>query len=877
MKKQLRLIISLALLAFCATGANAEEFVWDFSVASYASASEDQVTWTSDYAKLVVDKAEAGTPANNYLGGAVNENTGNTITSSRFYKNSVVTITPADGYTVSSIIFECTTDNYANTLKESAWDNATATVSGKIVTITPADGAKPFSATMGGTVGSSKVTLNYVSPGGVTPPVISPATGTYDEPQTVTITAASGLKILYSLDNQTFNYYYGPFTVSETTTVYACSEDADGNKSSSVQSTITISAGTEEPIIYSADFKNNKGGFEPNNVNLPDGLTYIWNNNNYGWVASAFKDNAAYAAESWLISPAFKINEGSTATLSFMHALNKGTKDACGLYVSEDKANWTEITVPNWPAGTDWTFISSGDIDLSNYAGKTIYLGFKYASTTSNAPSWEIQELTLKGKGSSDVTPEDLPAYTTIAAAKAAATDERVNAVLKLTNVTVTYVNGSSNYITDGTDGFLLYGSSLGLKTGDNINITVTGQLYLYHKLPELSVTKVDETIVNSSDNAVKPIVVEIAELVANPLKFSSMLVKIEGTGIEDEAWAERLVTLIQDGEECKMYDNWNVATDMEFKTDKDYNITGIAAIRDENVQIYPRTSTDIELLTNQALPASKWMDGEEAVEEIELTSLDDAVTAKFVTDSDGAVTYESSDETVATVDESGTISILKAGQAVITAKTAETNAFQASSAQLSIKVLIFEGDGTKENPYTMADLNLLFDPDQASEPVWVTGYIAGCLNGAVSKPAWTSDSENMVKTNLILSDKESTEEVNDCVPVELPKGDIRDAYNLVDHPEYFGQKAKVYGVITKYFGIAGVKTVTEIIVGDEQPETLKGDVNGDKKVDISDIVAVINTMAGDTTYQKTADVNGDNDVNISDVVMIINIMAGVE
>ena len=55
----------------------------------------------------------------------------------------------------------------------------------------------------------------------------------------------------------------------------------------------------------------------------------------------------------------------------------------------------------------------------------------------------------------------------------------------------------------------------------------------------------------------------------------------------------------------------------------------------------------------------------------------------------------------------------------------------------------------------------------------------------------------------------------------------------------------------------------------------IPGDVNLDGEVNISDVVAVINTMAGDTTYAASADVNGDGAVNISDVVAVINIMAG--
>ena len=69
-------------------------------------------------------------------------------------------------------------------------------------------------------------------------------------------------------------------------------------------------------------------------------------------------------------------------------------------------------------------------------------------------------------------------------------------------------------------------------------------------------------------------------------------------------------------------------------------------------------------------------------------------------------------------------------------------------------------------------------------------------------------------------------------------------------------------------------------ICGSAMAQTHKqGDVNLDGSVDISDIVAVINTIAGNTTYKSTADVNGDKTIDISDIVAIINIIAngGVE
>ena len=58
--------------------------------------------------------------------------------------------------------------------------------------------------------------------------------------------------------------------------------------------------------------------------------------------------------------------------------------------------------------------------------------------------------------------------------------------------------------------------------------------------------------------------------------------------------------------------------------------------------------------------------------------------------------------------------------------------------------------------------------------------------------------------------------------------------------------------------------------------EMLKGDVNLDGKVDINDVVALINQMAG-VQYYENANVNEDSygNVDINDVVAVINIMAG--
>jgi hypothetical protein len=57
--------------------------------------------------------------------------------------------------------------------------------------------------------------------------------------------------------------------------------------------------------------------------------------------------------------------------------------------------------------------------------------------------------------------------------------------------------------------------------------------------------------------------------------------------------------------------------------------------------------------------------------------------------------------------------------------------------------------------------------------------------------------------------------------------------------------------------------------------EPIKGDVNDDGAVNVADISAVIDVMAGIIDKTDAADVNGDGSVNVADIAKIIDIMAG--
>lgn len=96
---------------------------------------------------------------------------------------------------------------------------------------------------------------------------------------------------------------------------------------------------------------------------------------------------------------------------------------------------------------------------------------------------------------------------------------------------------------------------------------------------------------------------------------------------------------------------------------------------------------------------------------------------------------------------------------------------------------------------------------------VWVTGYIVG--GDMTSGEEGISFMAPFDKaTHLAIASRGTVSSKASCIAVELPSGDIRNALNLVSHPDLIGRRVSLKGNIeVKYLGITGLKGVSDFIL----------------------------------------------------------------
>ena len=161
---------------------------------------------------------------------------------------------------------------------------------------------------------------------------------------------------------------------------------------------------TDVPF-WQEKFDGSLGSFTPYNVIG----TQVWVSSSYG--PDQFAKMSGYSGgnkdnEDWLISGPIDLTDVPDASFNFRQTAKfiNGLWDQLGVLVSSNwdgtqagisTATWTTLSGYTLPAGTDYVFVESGKINFSSYSDKTIYIAFRYLSTTTNAATWEVDRAEL--------------------------------------------------------------------------------------------------------------------------------------------------------------------------------------------------------------------------------------------------------------------------------------------------------------------------------------------------------------------------------------------------------------------------------------------------------------------------------------------------
>ena len=143
---------------------------------------------------------------------------------------------------------------------------------------------------------------------------------------------------------------------------------------------------------------------------------------------------------------------------------------------------------------------------------------------------------------------------------------------------------------------------------------------------------------------------------------------------------------------------------------------------------------------------------------------------------------------------------------------------------------------GTEASPYTVTDAKTV----KTGTGKYIKGYIVGYVPGMALNEAIFGDasSAETAPTNILLAAKADEKEVKNCMPIQLPAGDLRTALNLKDNSGNLKKELIICGNIETYFGATGLKSPVYAKIdgkeigkkpGDTTPGSdLKGEAKGD-------------------------------------------------
>jgi hypothetical protein len=119
-----------------------------------------------------------------------------------------------------------------------------------------------------------------------------------------------------------------------------------------------------------------------------------------------YDGSANNACESWYISPEINLTSSPSASMKFDND-TRYNGDQLKLLISTNysgtgnpnNSTWVDMSAfVSWDPDTGaWGFHDSGVIDLTQFIGNTIFIGFKYTGSDSDGATWELDNISVNG------------------------------------------------------------------------------------------------------------------------------------------------------------------------------------------------------------------------------------------------------------------------------------------------------------------------------------------------------------------------------------------------------------------------------------------------------------------------------------------------
>lgn len=429
--------------------------------------------------------------------------------------------------------------------------------------------------------------------------------------------------------------------------------------------------------------------------------------------------------------------------------------------------------------------------------------------------------------------------------------------MLDFQNALVLYVNDGIYYVK--CNGVVrINGDATGLEAGQLIDLKVIGSINRENDIPCFDAFARRSNLL-SSGNDVVPENTTTLDFYKYNTNYKSELIKIDNVAFSGESFQGKRIRLRQDGLECVLYDIWNTVGDIQIDCSKTYSVTGIVLSLSDTYTIAPRSSADIQLIGD---------DASDYVPESDITKIhairsngNQSVNTHYIHTRDTRVELDckvsrGSQNNYSALFGSYPIYLRDHTFAFFSRYANDddcTYIFSGNSHQLDDiydQRVLLSCDASVASVFKNADKSILLHEyvNQSNVETGLSWMALFAANTNELKYGFVEDHLSWM-TFYGCKIYESDALVRDYIPAKY-----NNEYGIYDRVSHTFEKS------TFHSPFIGVRN--------------KADVNDDCFVDISDIVAVINQIAGSNHYEN-ADVNEDNNVDISDIVMIINCIAG--